>query len=117
MAVIGKDIMPGARKFEIDLLLMRCKNLLMGYRRLFSVVLHMTLVVVANYVAFWLRFDGDVPAEEVVYAWKMLPLLLGIRLITFIPFGLYRGLWRYTGLWDLRNIIFAVLVRSVAFFG
>ena len=109
--------MPGARKFDIDLLLTRCKNLLMGYRRLFSVVLHMTLVVVANYVAFWLRFDGDVPAEESVYAWQMLPLLLGIRLITFIPFGLYRGLWRYTGLWDLRNIIFAVLVSSVAFFG
>jgi FlaA1/EpsC-like NDP-sugar epimerase len=109
--------MAGARKFDIKLLVTRCKNQLMEYRSLLSVVLHMTLVVVANYIAFWLRFDGNIPAEEAVHAWKLLPLLLGIRLITFVPFGLYRGLWRYTGLWDLRNIILAVLASSVAFFG
>src|SRR5512140_3409809 len=92
------------------------KNLVLKFRRLLVIAIHLVLIAGANYAAFWLRFDGEIPSEEASYAWRMLPWLLVIRLTTFIPFGWYQGLWRYTGVWDLRNIIFAVLTSTLAFY-
>jgi FlaA1/EpsC-like NDP-sugar epimerase len=38
-----------------------------------------------------------------------------VRLVTFIPFRLFEGLWKYTGLWDLRNILLGVLSSTALF--
>ena len=50
--------------------------------------------------------------QRILWA-RMLPWGVMVQGLTFIPFRLYKGLWRYTSLWDLRNIILGVLV-SVA---
>ena len=69
-----------------------------------------------NYSAFWLRFDGEIPDDEFRIMINVLPALIGIRAMTFLPFKLYRGLWRYAGLWDLRNIVAGVGASSLALF-
>ena len=92
-------------------------RLVYRYRRVEIVLLHMGLVLFANYLAFLLRFGGQVSSEASSSFLEGLPWLIVIRMLTFIPFRLYEGLWRYTGIWDLRNIVSAVTLSTLAFYG
>ncbi len=92
-------------------------RLIYRYRRVEIVLLHVGLVLFANYLAFLLRFGGQVSSEASSAFLEGLPWLIVIRMLTFIPFRLYEGLWRYTGIWDLRNIVSAVALSTLAFYG
>ena len=63
------------------------------------------LVAVAHLSAYALRFEGDIPPWQWETIEKTLPYLLVVKLAAFHFFGLYRGLWRYTSIVDLHNVI------------
>lgn len=63
------------------------------------------LVAVAYLSAYALRFEGDIPPWQWENIEKTLPHLLVVKLVAFHFFGLYRGLWRYTSIVDLQNVI------------
>jgi FlaA1/EpsC-like NDP-sugar epimerase/lipopolysaccharide/colanic/teichoic acid biosynthesis glycosyltransferase len=85
------------------------------WRRPMVIALDLGMITLSNYLAFWLRFDGDIPKEEYQLFLQLLPWLIAIRALAFTLFRLNEGLWRYTSLWDLRNIISGVLLSSVGF--
>lgn len=85
------------------------------WRRPVVILLHLALAAASSYAAFWLRFDGDIPAPERALYFSTLPALLLIRAVVFHRFRLFEGLWRYTSLWDLRNIVLGVALSSGAF--
>ncbi|MCK5098564.1 MAG: polysaccharide biosynthesis protein, partial [Desulfobacteraceae bacterium] len=63
------------------------------------------------------RFDFEIPLN----CWNkfvgIIPSLILIKLVTFAYFDLYRGMWRYTSLNDLTNIVKASIVSSFLLVG
>jgi FlaA1/EpsC-like NDP-sugar epimerase len=70
------------------------------------------LVVVCFYLAYLIRFEFIIPAGHALRFYNLLPWVIAIKLASFIFFGLYRGMWRYTGLVDLSNVGKAVFTSS-----
>lgn len=95
----------------------RIRSFILKWRRALIVMLDLGLIILANYLAFWLRFDGAIPVEEIERFVRMLPWLVAIRGVAFAVFRLNEGLWRYTSIWDLQNIVAGVLTGTVAFYG
>ena len=65
-------------------------------------------VMLSWWLAFQLRFDFAVPADEWRYFLIGAAIILLARLAAFNYFGLYRGIWRYASLTDLASIMKAV---------
>lgn len=87
------------------------------FRRPAVVILHLVVAALANWLAFWLRFDGLVPSWAYVLQMQLLPVLLLVRAGTFVQFRLYQGMWRYTSLWDLCTLGAAAATGTVLFYG
>jgi len=69
---------------------------------------------VAWSAAFWLRFNLDIPGEYSALMVGLLPSVMAIHGVAFWLLGLYRGLWRYASLPDLRRIVIAVAISALA---
>ncbi|MBK9945646.1 MAG: SDR family NAD(P)-dependent oxidoreductase [Nitrospira sp.] len=92
-------------------------SFIIKWRRPIIVVIDVGLIILANYLAFFLRYDGNIPqGERYVFEQTVLGLV-AVRGVAFALYGLNEGLWRYTSLWDLQNILKGVLVSTVAFVG
>lgn len=64
--------------------------------------------------AFGLRFNLDVPDEYVVMLLKSIVWVVPLQAAIFWCFGLYRGIWRYASVPDLKRIAAAVATAAVA---
>jgi UDP-GlcNAc:undecaprenyl-phosphate GlcNAc-1-phosphate transferase len=73
-------------------------------RRLLEVILDCFVIAFAYYLAFALRFDFYLSDSLMMHYLTSLPIVLIATYVGFFLFGIYRGLWRYTGLEDLVRI-------------
>jgi len=67
------------------------------------------------YGAYWLRFDGQLSKGIWQQFSKTLLPLLFCKLASFYFFDLYRGMWRYTGIKDLLNLVKGTIAGSLLF--
>jgi FlaA1/EpsC-like NDP-sugar epimerase len=70
------------------------------------------LIGVAYFLAYYLRFDGNLSVSELANWTKTVVWIVPLKLICLFFFGLYKGMWRYTGIYDLENLIKACLISS-----
>ena len=71
-------------------------------------------VIAAWWLAYLFRFNFDVPLDHIMILKQTLLWVIPIQVTAFLVYGLYRGIWRYASLPDLRRILFAVLTATVA---
>lgn len=69
---------------------------------------------VAWIAAFWLRFNFFVPPFYAELALQTVVWVVAIHIPIFIGARLYRGIWRFASLYDLRRIILAVFIATFA---
>jgi UDP-GlcNAc:undecaprenyl-phosphate/decaprenyl-phosphate GlcNAc-1-phosphate transferase len=81
-------------------------------RQVVTVAIDTVLVVVAYYTAYLLRFEGGFRAEQAMFA-RSVPIVLLAQVLAFLALGTHRGIWRYTGLWDLIRLAQACVAGTV----
>ena len=64
--------------------------------------------------AFWLRFNFDIPQPYLATLLESLAFAIPLQAVVFWRFGLYRGIWRYASIPDLKRILFAVGISALA---
>src|SRR4051812_29293082 len=94
----------------------RARLVVLRFRRVVSIAVQVVIVALSNGAAFALRFDGNAPDWAITSFWTMLPWLVAIRGLMFIPFRMYEGLWRYTSIYDLRALIGGVVTSTILFY-
>ena len=75
------------------------------------------LLSIAFYVSYLIRFDFQIPYSHRIAFLKLLPYVLITKIVCFFYFDLYRGMWRYTSLTDLFNIIKASSISTLLIVG
>jgi FlaA1/EpsC-like NDP-sugar epimerase len=82
-------------------------------RRLGQAGVDACLLALAYYLAYVLRFDGDVPLRYERLFEDTIPLVVAMKLVIFAMFGLYSKLWRFVDQRDFETILKAVVVSTV----
>ena len=71
------------------------------------------LLAAAWYGAHLLRFNFEIPASNLSVMKNAFPFVVAVKILIFYFFDLYRGMWRYTSITDLLNIIKAASIGSL----
>jgi UDP-GlcNAc:undecaprenyl-phosphate GlcNAc-1-phosphate transferase len=62
------------------------------------------LIVVAYYAAYLLRFESGFGAQQAMFLKSVGPVL-GLQVLALAVSGSYRGLWRYTSVFDMLRLV------------
>lgn len=93
---------------------LRSSRLMAVYGRFGAeIALDVTLLTVAYYLAFTLRFEGLAVTGWLPVFAQTLPLIVGIQLAGLVLAGAYRTLWRYLNLSDVIQIGRALTIATL----
>ncbi|MHB9099482.1 MAG: polysaccharide biosynthesis protein, partial [Syntrophales bacterium] len=73
-----------------------------------------TLAACAYGFSYLIRFEGAIPTGHLSTLKNTIVWVVAVKVMFFIYFNLYRGMWRYTSLVDFMNVIKAVTASSIS---
>ena len=85
-----------------------------NFRALTAFAHDVVAAALAWILAFWIRFNLEVPPEYAVVMLQTVLLVVPLQSMVFWVFGLYHGIWRFASLHDLQRILGAVTVSCLA---
>ncbi|MCK4815296.1 hypothetical protein KA005_05965, partial [bacterium] len=79
------------------------------------IFLDIQLIFLAYLGSFFIRFDLGIPLNYLKLMIYTFPVVLAVKLTTYIVFRLHRIIWRYTGVRDLMRIIKVSSINSAIY--
>jgi FlaA1/EpsC-like NDP-sugar epimerase len=89
--------------------------MILNYKKILVFIHDLGVSALSWVLAFYLRFNFLIPESNRESLILSLVIVVGIQGLVFWSFGLYRSLWRFASLPDLRRLVLAVLVSTLAF--
>jgi len=84
-----------------------------NHKLLIAYLHDISVVFLAWVFSYLLRFNFSIPEIHSDQMWQILPFVIIPLSIFFLYIGLYRGLWRFASLHDLRRIIIGAIFSFV----
>jgi FlaA1/EpsC-like NDP-sugar epimerase len=100
---------------ELNFFAGRLLNSSNSFRQAFKISWHLISVPVTFWLAFLLRFDGDIPVDFITVYLRTLPILFIICLLVFGLFRLFSDVWTYFSVDDLVRLGLALTVSMGIF--
>jgi FlaA1/EpsC-like NDP-sugar epimerase/lipopolysaccharide/colanic/teichoic acid biosynthesis glycosyltransferase len=91
----------------------KVKYILESRRRIFYLGLDVLFSCLSYVIAYHLRFDWVIPPAEYTYLMRVLLIILLMRPLAFVYFGLYQRLWKYTDVHDIAAVVKAVSLSTI----
>ncbi|MEK6235722.1 MAG: hypothetical protein N2C14_13520, partial [Planctomycetales bacterium] len=76
-------------------------------------VAHLFMFTACYFLAFELRFDFNIPPEELALLWRTLPWYLALKLVVFYGAKNFHGWWRYVSFSDLAALVRAASISTL----
>jgi FlaA1/EpsC-like NDP-sugar epimerase len=89
----------------------------MRYRGIVKFLLHMAIFIFAHHLAYYIRFDFDIPRRYFSVIRDTIPVLVVAKTLGFLAFGLFSGWWRYVSIRDILPIASGCALGSALFAG
>lgn len=86
-------------------------------RALGAMALDVMVVGLAYAAALLLRFDAEVPRQNLRFVLKVFPLIAAVYIVANVVFGVYRTMWAYGSLGDILALFRPVLFATFVIFG
>ncbi len=85
----------------------------MYWRALLAFIHDLTATAVMWLAAYWIRFNFEIPEDFFAASLSTLAWVIPLYAVIYLKFGLYRGIWRYASMGDLRRLLIAVGLGAV----
>lgn len=86
----------------------------MNWRAQLAFIHDVTATAAMWLAAYWIRFNFDISPEFLAASFKALVWVMPLYAAIYLKFGLYRGIWRYASMGDLRRLLIAVGLGAMA---
>jgi FlaA1/EpsC-like NDP-sugar epimerase len=90
------------------------ENIIRRHRRAVVILVHFIHIVLANILAFLIRFESVAP-EYFEMMLLYLPVLAVIRLVFYLGAGVYKDIWSFSSINDMIKIIKSATFGSIVF--
>lgn len=98
---LALDRHPGSDERSADQRTEKFIDAILAFRVPILVCFHVATFAAAYYLAYLVRFDGNIPLRDQTLASSTLPWIVALQLLVFVLFGCHRGWYRHFAFTDL----------------